>query len=461
MAFQFVLPDIGEGIVEGEVVRWHVQVGDVVQEDQTLVEVMTDKATVQIPSPKAGKITRLACKEGEIAQVGKMLLEIETGDSAQPATTVSKSVDAPAAVTTTLQANRQALIASNGQKEILATPAVRKLAREEGIELESVKGTGADGRITREDVLNHAAQMHAAPAAPKSVPPQPVAVRAEAPPSHGAVQHNVQPQQPRPAAAPPKQSGSDPQQSRQPQSKPQQPVASAPQDERRPIRGLRKRIYDKMHQSKSTAAHFTYVEEFDLTELVELRERTKTQLEAQGVKLNYLPFIMKGCVVALKKFPHINALVDDSRGETIVRRNFNLGFAVQTDEGLMVPVVRDVDQKSIVQLAKEIDELAHKCRTRTASSQELSGGSFTITSLGQLGGVLATPVINYPEVAILGVHAIRPKPAVVNNQIVIRQMANFAASFDHRLIDGYVGAEFIAELKKYLQDPQLLFMQLV
>ncbi len=532
MPFQFILPDIGEGVVEGEIVRWHVKPGDQVKEDQTLVEVMTDKATVQIPSPKTGTVGKLHFKEGEIAKVGKALVDIEVGDSA-PAkaapVAVEKSMEKPvekaAPIVAAASANEEAepLVASSGDREVLATPIVRKLAREEGVELSKITGTGPNGRITREDVLSFAhggqvlsfqaprkesreapqvaAQAGRAqggeekwrPPPPRETPVSREAGRGDsqrdfareqrefasssnnqrAPQQPQAQQPQTQqPQAQQPLAQRPQQSQHQqqpPRQQQQPQAQQQKPQAPAPQapspqraagDQRVPIRGLRKRISERMHLSKSTAAHFTYVEEFDLTDLVAMRDKLKPRYKAEGITLNYLPFIVKAAVLALKKFPNINANIDDQANELIVRGDYNIGFATQTDDGLVVPVVRDVGSKSIAAVAREIEQLSAKVRARTATQQELTGGTFTITSLGQLGGVLATPIINYPEVAILGVHAIRKKPAVVNDQIVIRQMANFAASFDHRLIDGYIGAQFIAELKRYLETPDLLFMEL-
>jgi pyruvate dehydrogenase E2 component (dihydrolipoamide acetyltransferase) len=518
MAYQFILPDIGEGVVEGEIVRWHVKAGDTVKEDQTLVEIMTDKATVQIPSPKAGKVGKLFYKEGDVAKVGKAIIEIETGGSEasapvaqaapQPsAHTVASAAPAPqaraaepsrpafeaAASAQPQQAVAQgssALVASTGEREILATPAVRKLARDEGVELAKIQGTGPFGRITREDVLRHAQGGQVISFTP---PPQQKTqqTQTEAPVRENAQartqeprredrgdnrgnqrdfsRDDVQPQQqsfqqPRRderQEQPPRREENRPAaQQQQPAPQAQQAPRAAGAETRVPIRGLRKRISEKMHQSKSTAAHFTYVEEFDLTELVKLREQVNAKLAPQKVKLNYLPFILKACVIALRKFPTINALVDDQRGEYVMKTDINIGIAVQTDDGLMVPVIRNVEQKSMVALQREIETLSDKVKKRQATQQELTGGSFTITSLGAVGGMLATPVINYPEVAILGVHAIKKKPAVVNNEIVIRDLGNFSSSFDHRLIDGYIGAQFLAEIKRLLEDPQTLFLEL-
>jgi len=498
MAYQFVLPDIGEGVVEGEIVKWHVAVGDTVKEDQTLVEIMTDKATVQIPSPKSGKIVKLAGKEGDIARVGHMLLEIDTGavTTANAPAINTSAVAAPAmgaapqAASVLTQSNElpssgSPLLGSHGQFELLATPAVRKLAREEGISLAHIKGTGPNGRITREDVMNAAAgpktvapvlahKVGQTPIQPKPISTAQLSVSKPTTPApavnnsqqaqqkqqqvHASVPAVHKPQPPAQTQIPAVQTQRTQPQTLVPHQSVSSPVPSGFKETRVPLRGLRKRIAERMHVSKTTAAHFTYVEEIDFTELVKFRDRMKAQAQKQSVKLSYLPFVMKACIVALKKFPDINALMDDARNELVLRQDYHIGFAVQTPDGLMVPVIRDANTKSIFQIATEVEQLAEKCRQKTASTQELTGSSFTITSLGLLGGVLATPVINYPEVAILGIHAIRERPMVVDGQIAVRQMANFAASFDHRLIDGYVGAEFIAEVKKHLENPELLFM---
>jgi pyruvate dehydrogenase E2 component (dihydrolipoamide acetyltransferase) len=569
MAFQFIMPDIGEGVVEGEIVRWHVKTGDAVKEDQTLVEIMTDKATVQIPSPKAGTVGKLFYKEGDVAKVGKPLLDIETGAaSAAPSKSETPKADAPkqeAAPQERLAAkaapreeaptpmqsapreaapretsprdaqnaqaqasNVQPLVASTGAREVLATPAVRKLARDEGVEIAKVPGTGPYGRITREDVLRAASsggqvisftppqqKPQEAPARVANAPQQesrwdreqprsnearaeqPAPPAAQAPSPNQNQNRNNNERNDRPERnhdrqdrqertdrqdrqergggernEPPRREERQPQQPPQapqtapalPQPAPQAPAQVAAQrtggETRQPIRGLRKRISEKMHQSKSTAAHFTYVEEFDLTELVKLRETINKKLEPQGVKLSYLPFIMKAVVAALRRFPTINAHVDDAKQELVIKHDYNLGIATQTDDGLMVPVVRNVDQKSMIALSKEVASVSEKARKRQASSQELSGSTFTITSLGQVGGMMATPVINYPEVAIMGVHQIKKKPWVVADKIEIRDIANFSASFDHRLIDGYIGAQFITEVKRLLEDPQTLFLEI-
>jgi pyruvate dehydrogenase E2 component (dihydrolipoamide acetyltransferase) len=238
------------------------------------------------------------------------------------------------------------------------------------------------------------------------------------------------------------------------------PPVTSVADERIPLRGLRRKIAQKMQQSKNTAAHFTYVDEVDMTELVALRERSRRAAEERGVRLTYLPFIAKAVVAALRRFPMLNATLDDEKGEIVVRRSYHLGIAVATDDGLIVPVLRDADQKNLFELGREIDALGEKARTGKLAPGEASGSTFTITSLGKLGGLFATPIINHPEVAILGVHEIKKRPVVVEGQIVIRDIMLLSVSFDHRLIDGHVGAAFAQQVKSYLEDPHLLFLAL-
>jgi pyruvate dehydrogenase E2 component (dihydrolipoamide acetyltransferase) len=410
--FEFRLPDIGEGVVEGEIVKWHVREGDTVAEDQPLVDVMTDKATVTIPSPKAGRVAKTVGAEGEIAKVHGVLVVLEVGGAAASAptapVTATVPVTAAAAVTATEPARR-----------VLATPVTRRLAREHGVDLHAVAGTGPGGRVMKADVL----RLIEGGAEPVHVPTTALA--------HAPAR----------ALTPP----------------PGKPAA----EERLPLRGLRKRIAEAMHRSKTTAAHFTFVEEVDMTELVAFRDRANAALEKDGIKVTFLPFMVKAVCHALKKHPMLNASLDDARGELVLKRYYNIGIAAATDEGLTVPVIHDADKLSHGQLAVEIDRLAGAARDNKLKLEELQGGTFTITSLGKLGGIFATPIIRWPEVAILGIHRIEKRPVVVNDQIVVRDRMYLSLSFDHRVIDGHVGAAFAYEVIRYLQDPQLLFLQMV
>jgi len=413
MAFEFHLPDIGEGVVEGEIVSWKVKVGDKVKLDQPIVEIMTDKATVEIPSPRAGTIAKINFKDGEICPVGKVLVVIdeEGGAPAQPEPP-KKSHSAPppppplqvrAAGTGTIEV----VDVSNDRARVLATPATRRLARQLGVEIGRVPATGKHGRVTTDDVKNFREQ-----------PPTRATYAAQA-------------------------------------------IAKGGDEDRIPLRGVRKKIAETMSRSVHTAAHFTYVEEIDMTELVSVRDRAKARANERGVKLNYLPFIVKAAVSGLKKWPMLNASLDEATQEIVRKRYYHIGIAAQGPQGLAVSVVRDADKRSIFDLSKEIDRLGEAVRNGRATREELTGSTFTISSLGKLGGVLATPIINFPEVAIVGVHKIEEKPAVRNGQIVIRHLMNLSISVDHRLADGWDGAMFLQDVKTLLEDPTTMFMEMV
>jgi len=440
MAFEFHLPDIGEGVVEGEIVKWKVAVGDVVKLDQPIVEIMTDKATVEIPSPRAGTITAINYKDGEICPVGKVLLVIDDGvaGSAKPAAgnghghakapehSPAPQLQLAGNLPESLPVTRAAIevvdaTASRGR--VLATPATRRLARQLGIELGRVAPTGKRGRVTTDDVKQYGAagSTVAIPRLTESVLPALPAAKSFAP----------------------------------------QAIAVGGDEERIPLRGMRKRIAESMTRSTHTAAHFTYVEEIDMTELVAVRERAKARAADRGVKLTYLPFIMKAVVSGLKKWPMLNASLDETTQEIVRKKYYHVGIAAQGPQGLVVTVVRDADRRSIFEISKEIERLGDAVRAGTATREELTGSTFTISSLGKLGGVLATPIINFPEVAIIGVHKIEEKPAVRGGQIVIRQLMNLSISVDHRLADGWDGAMFLQDVKTLLEDPTTMFMEMV
>jgi pyruvate dehydrogenase E2 component (dihydrolipoamide acetyltransferase) len=446
MPFEFRLPDIGEGIHEGEIVKWLVKEGDIVREDQPMVEVMTDKATVEIPAPRAGKILKLNAKEGETVKVGSVLVIIEELGEAKPESQKTPPSAPPRhgegsspfplreggqgvrseATATTVAAPpppSPATPTAAPAQRVLATPATRKLARELGVDISQIRGTGPGGRVTDEDVRRFAAARTAPqPPPPPSPAPTP------------------------PPAAPSFAPGA---------------VVTDRREERIPLRGIRKRIAEHMHQSKTTAAHFTYVDEVDMTELIQLREQMKPLAEQKGVKLTYLPFIVKASVAALKEMPILNASIDEAKGEIVIKKYYNIGIATATDEGLIVPVIKDADRKSLVEIAMEIERLAKAAREGKVALSDLQGGTFTITSLGALGGLFATPIINYPEVAILGIHEIKKRPVVKDDQIVIRDIMYVSLSFDHRLVDGDVGARFCKKIISYLENPKLLFLELV
>jgi 2-oxoglutarate dehydrogenase complex dihydrolipoamide succinyltransferase (E2) component len=408
MVFEFRLPDIGEGVAEGEVVKWLVKEGAEVEENQPLVEIMTDKVNVEIPSPKKGTVLKLMAKEGEVVKVGQILLVIgEKGD--QTVTTPSTRLTPEASISVSAKAEvvTPAPVAGVAKRrgEILATPATRKLARDLGVDLSLLQGTGPGGRISDEDVQRF-----------KRSAVRPVAVAVQTPGKAGS-------------------------------------------EERIPLRGIRRKIAERMVKSKRTAAHVTHVDEVDMTEIVQLREKTKESAEERGVKLTYLPFIIKALIPALKKYPYVNATLDDESEEIVLKKYYNIGIATNTEQGLVVPVVKDADRKSITELAHEIARLSERARAGELTLDEIQGSTFTITNVGSIGGVFATPIINYPEMAILGVHKITKRPVVRDNQIVIRDMTYLSVSFDHRVLDGALAAEFMNVIKQYLEDPKLLLLE--
>jgi pyruvate dehydrogenase E2 component (dihydrolipoamide acetyltransferase) len=398
MAYQFLLPDIGEGVVEAEILKWFVTPGDAVVEDQPLAEVMTDKATVTIPSPKRGIVTRLLWKEGDVARVHQPLveMEIEGGTSkAGPGPSAAPGAPVAAGAASTQTVRRPPSGLSGSGRKALAAPAVRALAREWDVDIHAVRGTGPGGRVTKEDVRAQAA-------------------------TNGAVADGTL--------------------------------------EVVPVRGLRRRIAEKMAISKRTAAHFTFVEQADATELIAIKERM-ARAAPEGVKVTFLPFVLKAAVAALQKYPQLNASFDEARGEIHRKRWYDLGIAAATEQGLTVPVVRRVDRLSIVDLAREIARLGADGRAGRLRPEDVSNSTFTVTSLGALGGMFATPVINYPEVAILGVHRIRPTPVVRDGRVVVRDVFYVSLTSDHRVVDGSEAAEFTYEVIRHLEDPSLLHLE--
>jgi pyruvate dehydrogenase E2 component (dihydrolipoamide acetyltransferase) len=393
MAYEFRLPDIGEGMAEGEIVRWLVKEGDVMGQDQPMVEIMTDKATVEIAAPRAGRVLDRCFKEGQRCPVGEVLVIIGTQDDEDRT---------PAPLTPTLGPTPgptppPAPLASAPARQpetVLATPAVRKLAREMDVDLTTVTGTGPGGQITAEDV--RAAKVSAGLVAPT---PRPMVTG----------------------------------------------------DVRIPFRGVRRQIAEHMLRTQREVAQFTYVEEVDATELVELRNKAEARLVSHEVKLSYLPFFIRAAVEALKKQPQLNAYLDEKAGEIVQRHEYHIGLAAQTPEGLMVPVIRHAERRSLLDLAREVERLATCARTGHVSPSDLGGSTFTITSLGALGGLSATPIINYPEIA--------KRPAVVDDKIVIRELMNLSLSVDHRMVDGHDAARFVAEIKASLETPGLLFLE--
>ena len=490
--FEFRLPDIGEGVAEGEVVEWKVKEGDTVAEDQELLEVMTDKATVPITNPVRGKVVKIVAAAGTVVPVGAVLVQIlpaegahvptiaahgdhhdapaaaapaaapepapvappqprvappaaapipapsksdpeapqvpEPSKSAAPATQAAPAV--PAARTAAPQ--REPAFKRPAGERALATPYTRKMARDAGVDIESIRGTGEIGRVTPEDVQRFAAAAKRPADAPVAAPSLSEQVAEARPVAPAAA--------PAPAAP--------------------APVAAGARETRIPIRGVRKKIMDRMHVSKTTAAHFTYVDEVDVTELVKLRGELKAMAQERGAKLTYLPFILKAIVSALRMYPTLNGVTDDARQEFVVKHYYNFGVAVDTDNGLIVPVVKDVDRRSILDLAKEIDRVAGEARDGKSKLEDLKDGTFTVTNAGNIGGLFATPIINYPEAAIVGVHAIKKKPWIVDGEIQVRDIMYLSISIDHRMNDGAIGARFMNQVVALLQDPRRLLLEI-
>jgi pyruvate dehydrogenase E2 component (dihydrolipoamide acetyltransferase) len=449
--YEFKLPDIGEGVMEGEVVNWLVQLGDRVAEDQPMVEVMTDKATVTITSPKAGTVVKLGGKIGEIIPVHSVLvvLELSNGQAASESDADAKADDEGPAATAVGDIREslpgmglaaapvaapqvQAGAAVGGASgyfnaKPLATPATRKLARDLGVDLRTVTPSGPHGRVLKSDVQS----FNDTPTGPSGAQ----AGQIESPP------RATPPAAPL-AVAPP--------------ARPEQQAM----EERTPLRGMRKRIFESMARSKHTAAHFTFVEECDVTALKRLRERLKPKAAEHDVRLTYLPFFVKAVVAALKQHPSLNSAYDEATGEIVTRRYYNIGIASATAGGLMVPVVFDADRKSVMAIAREIQELGEQSKAGRIAADRLRGSTFTITSLGSKGGLFATPILNTPEVGILGIHQIKQKPVVRDGEIVVGDVMLLSLSFDHRIIDGHIGAAFAYSIIELLEDPDRLWLEM-
>ncbi len=423
--FAFKMPDIGEGVVEGEVVEWMVAVGDVVKEDDPILSVMTDKATVEIPSPVDGKVTKVIGEAGDILPVGVVCIEFEVEGSgnasaseqapakteAAPAKEEAKPAPAPTPAPVAAPAPAPvaaAPVARAAGTKALASPAVRQRAREANISLDHVAGSGPAGRISHADLDAHIAG--GASGASRSAP---VGGRAR-------VELNG--------------------------------------TETMKVIGLRRKIADSMIASYSTIPHFSYFEEVDVTALEELRQHLNATRPEGAPKLTYLPFIMQALVKALAERPECNALYDDEANVVTRHEAVNLGIATQTDRGLFVPVVKHVEAMDIWQSASEMGRVTSATRDGKAGVEDLTGSTFTITSLGRLGGLGATPIINKPEVGILGVHNAKDRAVVRNGAVVIRRMMNLSSSWDHRVVDGHDGATLVQLVKTYLENPATIFM---
>lgn len=441
MAIQEVkLPDIGEGVTEGELVKWLVKPGDTVKADQPVVEIMTDKATVEVPTPYAGVVKELKYKEGDIMPIEKTMLTLETGGAgataAKEAPTPAKApasnsgaaksapapqmqAAAPAARSSTPGSTAPA--SSGGMdvyppaadSKVLATPATRRLAREMNVDINQLHGTGLAGRVTREDVSR----------------------------AKGGVESSV-----RGGGAAPRLAYQGP---------------AGAMEERVALRGVRKKIAENLQMAKQIIPHFTLAEEANVTSLVELRAQAKAAAEKVGAKVTFLPFIMKAMIATIREFPMFNASIDDQASEIVYKKYFNIGFAADTPNGLLVPVIKNADMKTVLELSKEIQELAGKAREGKLSLEEMRGATITITNIGSVGGTYATPIINHPEVAILGMYKIVDRPVWQNGQWIPAKMMNFTITCDHRLIDGAVAANFMKAFVARIESPSSLMLDMM
>jgi pyruvate dehydrogenase E2 component (dihydrolipoamide acetyltransferase) len=409
MATEFRFPDLGEGIAEGEVKKWLVKVGDVVSKDQSLAEVETDKAVVEIPSPVAGKVLRLDHKEGELVKVGEVLAVIgEEGEAAEggPSPPPAVMEERPPSLSVVGELpTEEVVVTSATQKrsprDVKAMPAVRKAAQDRDVDITSVKATGPSGQVLESDL--------GARSAPRTVPKFDI---------YGYV-------------------------------------------DRVPIRGIRRTTAKRMLESQARTAAVTSMEQADVTRLVGMRERLKGPMKEQkGVNLTYMPFIVTAIVRALKLHPLLNSMIDDEREELIIRKYYNIGVAVAIDDGLMVPVIKAADQKSLWELAEEIALLAKSAQERKIDLADLKGGTFSITNYGVFGGTYGTPIINYPETAILGIGRIMDAALVVDGAVKVRKVLPLSLTFDHRAYDGAVAAKFLRDLVRLLENPEELLLNM-
>ncbi len=409
----FALPELGEGVYEAEFLEWKVAIGDTVKRGQTLMEVMTDKATMEVPSPFAGKITALKLEEGQAVKVGDIVLSYEPIGQASEAPAPAEQSETSERAKPPAQETRstKSAAATNGTTStilaIKAAPSVRKMARELGIDLTEVDGTGPEGRVLIEDLKQHIT----------------------------------------PAERPKKQV-----------------VPHLPMDFGKPgtkikMQGLRRKIAEQMVRSKTSIPHYAYVDECDVSELVHLRESLKHAAARNGVKLTYLPFFVKAIVAALKHIPLVNARYDEDVGEIVLHDRYNIGIAVAGPQGLIVPVIHDADAKDVFEIAREIARLSKTARSNKLRREDLQDGTFTVTSIGGIGGLISTPVINHPEVGILGIGKVIKRPVYDDaGNIVPANLVYLSFSFDHRVIDGAIGAIFGNAVKEQLQNPAVMLI---
>ncbi|MDQ8458621.1 dihydrolipoyllysine-residue acetyltransferase [Enterococcus faecium] len=428
--FQFKLPDIGEGIAEGEIVKWFVKPGDTINEDDTLLEVQNDKSVEEIPSPVTGRVKNVIVPEGTVANVGDVLVEIDApGHNSAPSTS-APSAEAPKEKVET-SGSASVVEAADPNKRVLAMPSVRQFAREKDVDISQVTATGKGGRVTKEDIENFLA------GAPSSAP-----AKSEAPEA-------ATPKEAAPAA----------------ESKPAEPAKPFKSnlgdlEERVAMTPTRKAIAKAMVNSKHTAPHVTLHDEVEVSKLWDNRKRFKEVAAANGTKLTFLPYVVKALTATVKKYPVLNASIDDANQEIVYKHYYNIGIATDTDHGLYVPNVKDADRKGMFAIADEINEKAKLAHDGKLSAEDMRNGTITISNIGSVGGGWFTPVINYPEVAILGVGTIAQQPIVnAEGEIVVGRVMKLSLSFDHRIVDGATAQQAMNNIKRLLADPELLMME--
>ncbi len=397
MTTEFKFPDVGEGIAEGEIVKWRVRVGDKIKEDQILVEVETDKAVVEVPSPTEGVIVALHHKEGSVVKVGEVLVTLGSEKDLKE----DEGKKDNGTVVGVLE-EAEEVEEKKAPGRVLATPAVRKIAQEQGIDLTKIQGAGPGGRITKEDLQKFQEEDSG--------------VKQDGD-SFGAIT-------------------------------------------KIPLRGVRKTIARHMALQKKTVAHVTHTDSVDITELVLIKEKEKNIMTEKGRKLTFLPFIIKAIVIGLKHYPILNSTLDEENGEIILKKYYNIGIAVDTKDGLIVPNIKEADKKNILKLAEDLEDLAEKARSRTLDLKDLRGGTFTITNIGGYGGIFSTPIVMKPEAAILASGRIQDRAVVIDGEIKVRKILPLSLSFDHRIMDGATVAKFIKTVAQHLEDPGLLLVEL-
>ncbi|QKS71575.1 2-oxo acid dehydrogenase subunit E2 [Paenalkalicoccus suaedae] len=431
MAYEYKMPDIGEGIHEGEIVKWEVKEGDEVKEDDVLCEVQNDKAVVEIPSPVDGTVKKIHVEEGVVTTVGTVIITFDT-DAEQPDSGEEESQEEETATEEKTEAKEETTekkesASTDSEDEevdesarVIAMPSVRKYAREQGVNIRKVSGSGKNGRVLKEDIdsFGSGEQQETSTEASSE---QPAKEEKKSVSAYQPVNEEL--------------------------------------ETREKMSGIRRAIAKAMVNSKHTAPHVTLMDEIDVTALVEHRKAFKPVAQEKGIKLTYLPYVVKALTSAIREYPVLNTSLDDSTDEIVQKHYFNIGIAADTEKGLLVPVVKNTDRKSIFKISDEINELAGKARDGSLSSDEMKGASTTITNIGSAGGQWFTPVINHPEVAILGLGRIQEKAIVKDGEVVVAPVLALSLSFDHRIIDGATAQYALNHIKRLLNDPQLLVME--